>query len=164
MVNNDAPSTDDEAVDTINTTIYGGVARDVEIIASATNVYFTFSTSLFSDKNTSANDSNAFTTRLGAISFFNNFPLDTKAALGYDFGDINNSFYVEGYGGYRLLRDQTLYPYLGAIYETGPEQLDLRTGAEYDITPDWKATAELQFLGTPAVDDLFIQAFVTYDF
>jgi hypothetical protein len=164
MVKNGAPAADVEAVDTINTTIYTGVARDFEVLASATNVYFTFTTSLLTDNNDSANDSNAFTTRLGAISFFNNFPLDTKAVLGYDFGDPDNSFYVEGYAGYRFLREQTLYPYLGASYETGPEQLDFRTGADYDVAPDWRVTAELQYLTSPAVDDLFIQAFATYEF
>jgi hypothetical protein len=164
IVKNDAPASDIEAVDTINTTIYTGIAQDVEILASATNVYFTFTTSLFSDRNTSANDSNVYTTRLGAISFFDNFPLDTKAVLGYDFGDPENSLYMEGYAGYRFLREQTLYPYMGAIYETGPEQLDFRTGLDYDITPDWRVTAELQYLTSPAVDDLFIEAFATYEF
>ena len=164
MVKNDAPASDVEAVDTFNTTIYTGVARDFEVLASATNLYFAFTASLLADNNNSANDSNGFTTRLGAISFFDNFPLDTKAVLGYDFGDPENSFYVEGYAGYRFLPDQTLYPYLGVVYETGPEQLDLTTGAEYDIAPDWRATAELQYLSTPDLDDLFIQAFATYEF
>ena len=64
----------------------------------------------------------------------------------------------------RLLRDQNLYPYLGAIYETGPEQLDLRTGADWDVTQAWKITALFQYLTSPIVDDLFIRVFATYDF
>ena len=85
--------------------------------------------------------------------------------LGGDIGDPENSFYSELYAGYRFLREQTLYTYLGSSYETGPEQLDLRTGLEYDITNDIELTAELQYLTSATnVDDLFLSAFATYEF
>jgi hypothetical protein len=139
---------------------------DVSIVkndAPASDVDFT--TSLFRDDNDSANDTDIYTLRLGAISYFNNFPLDTKAVVGGDIGDPENSVYVEGWTGYRFLREQTLYTYLGAIYETSIEQLDLRTGLDYDITSDVKLTAELQYLTSPTdVEDLFISAFATYEF
>jgi hypothetical protein len=162
-VKNDAPVGDIEAVNSLNTTINTGIAQDVEVLASATNVYFTFTASLFNDRNVSTNDSNLYTTRVGAISFFN-FPLDTRAILGYDFGDPENSVYVEGYVGYRFLRERTLYPYLGASYQSGAEQLDLNTGIEYDITRDAKITASVQYLTSPVVDDLFVSAFANYNF
>ncbi len=168
IVRNDAPAADVEAVNNTNTTINAGIAQDFDILASATNMYFTFTTALFRDDNDSANDTDLYTLRLGAISYFNNFPLDTKAVVGYDIGkggSLENSFYVEGWTGYRFLREQTLYTYIGAVYETGVEQLDLRTGLDYDITIDVKLTAELQYLTGPTdVDDLFISAFATYEF
>jgi len=164
-VKNDAPAADVEAVKNTNTTINAGIAQDLEILASATNVYFTYSTALFRDENVTANDADTHTFRIGAISYFNNFPLDTKAVVGGDIGDPDDSFYIEGFGGYRFLRERTLYTYLGAIYETGIEQLDLRTGLDYDITPDVKLTAELQYLTSPTdIEDLFISAFATYEF
>jgi hypothetical protein len=164
-VKNDAPVGDEEAASNLNTTINAGAAQDFEILASATNVYFTFTTTIYRDDNVSANNTDSYYIRLGAISFFNNFPLDTRAVVGGDFGDPEGSFYVEGYGGYRFLRDQNLYTYLGASYETAFEQLDLRTGADYDIRPDLKLTAELQYLTSPSdIDDLFISAFATYEF
>ena len=164
-VKNDAPVGDEEASNSLNTTINAGAAQDLEILASATNVYFTFATTLFRDDNDSANDADSYYARLGAVSFFNNFPLDTRAVVGGDFGDPESSFYVEGYGGYRFLRNQNLYTYLGASYATAYEQLDLSTGVDYDIRPDLKLTAELQYLTSATdVNDLFISAFATYEF
>ena len=164
-VKNDAPVADIEAINSTNTMINAGVAQDLEILSSSTNVYFTYNTALYRDDNVTANNADAHTFRVGAISFFNNFPLDTKAILGGSIGDPENSFYIEGYGGYRFLQQQTLYTYLGANYETSIEQLDLRTGVDYDITPDVKLTAELQYLTSPTdVEDLFISAFATYEF
>jgi hypothetical protein len=164
LVNNDAPAANAEAVDTQNTTISAGAAQDIEFLTTATNVYFTGTASLFKDEIDPSLDANDFSTRLGAISYFENIPLDTKAVLGVDFGDSDNSFYIEGYGGYRLLSEQTLYTYLGAIYETGPEQFDLTTGADYDYRTDLTFTAELQYISSPSADDLFIGVFATYAF
>lgn len=162
---NDAPVADVEAVNNTNITVSSGVAQDFDILSSVTNVYFTFTTAILRDENDSVNDTDLYTLRLGAISYFNNFPLDTKVVLGGDIGDPENSVYVEGYTGYRFLLEQTLYTYLGAIYETGPEQFDLRTGLDYDVTSDIALTAELQYLtSATGVDDLFISAFATYEF
>jgi len=167
-VRNDAPATvenEDVAVNSTNTMINAGVAQDIQVLSSNTNVYFTYNTALFRDDNDSANNADTHTFRVGAISFFNNFPLDTRAVVGGSIGDPENSFYVEGYGGYRFLRQQNLYTYLGANYETSIEQLDLRTGVDYDITADVKLTAELQYLTSPTdIEDLFISAFATYEF
>jgi hypothetical protein len=164
-VKNDAPSTEDGAANKLNTVLNAGIAQDVTIIGSSTNLYFNGTTTLFNDNNESANDFNFFTTRFGAVSFFDNFPLDTRAVLGYDWGDQEDSVYAEGYAGYRFLRQQTLYTYLGASYLTGPEQLDARTGVDFDIRPDLKLTAEVQYITSRSVEDnLFLSAFATYTF
>jgi hypothetical protein len=164
-VKNDAPITNEVATNNLNTVINAGIAQDVAIIGSSTNLYFNGTTTLFNDNNESINDFNIFTTRFGAVSFFNNFPLDTRAVLGYDWGDLEDSFYAEGYAGYRFLRQQTLYTYLGASYLTGNEQLDARTGIDFDIRTDLKLTAEVQYLtAQSAEDNLFLSAFATYTF
>ena len=79
---------------------------------------------------------------------------------------MDDSLYAEGWAGYRFLKQQKLYAYLGASYLTGSEQLDARTGVDYDVTADVKVTAEVQYLSSSdlAGDNLFISAFATYNF
>ena len=138
--------------------------QDLEIFSTDSSVYFNGTASLFKDKITSSFDQNSYTTRIGAISYFNKMPLDTKAVIGYDFGDTPNSFYLEGKGGYRFLAEETLYTFADIIYETGPEQLDLTLGASFDAPRDITIDAEFEYITSPDADDLLISAFATYEF
>ncbi len=158
------PGDDDERVDNINTTITTGAMQNLDFWITNSDIYFNGTISLFNDKIDNANDLNNYYTRLGTISYFNDFPLDTKAVLGYDFGDSPNSVYLEGGAGYRFLRDQSLYGSTGLIYETGPEQLELSVGADYDVTQAINVEADFEYVTAPGADDLFISAFATWEF
>jgi hypothetical protein len=109
-------------------------------------------------------DENTYSTRLGAISYFTGFPLDTKIVFGYDFGDTPNSIYLQGKSGYRLLKNENLYPYIDVIYETGPKALDLGVGVDLETPWDLTFEAEFEYLRTPSSSDIIISAFATKEF
>jgi hypothetical protein len=154
----------DDQVDDVNTTITTGAMQNLDFWITNSDVYFNGTISLFNDNIDNASDLNNYYTRLGAISYFNDFPLDTRAVLGFDFGDSPNSAYLEGGAGYRFLMDQSLYASTGLIYETGPEQLEFTIGAEYDVTNTVNVEADFDYVTAPGADDLFISAFATWEF
>jgi hypothetical protein len=155
---------DGATVDTMNTTLNAGVSRSLELLRTNSSAYLTFSAGLYKDKIDDANSANDFSTRLGLISYFNDFPLDTKASVGYDFGDVDDSLYLEGRAGYRFLPEETLYAFTDLIYETGLEQLDLTVGTTFDVSTDIKLEGDLEYITSPSSSDLFISAFATKEF
>lgn len=165
-VKNDAPDGHAEEVDTVNTQISGGVTYTTALMATTSSLYYNGNVSLFTDRTDAVDDTRAFKNRLGAISYWSNLPLDTEVVAGYDFGDSASlpSVYLEGRAGYRFLPRENLYAWARAVYETGPEQLDLRTGTDFSIRYDLLLEAELQYLTSPAAEDLYISAFVTKEF
>jgi len=155
---------DDATVDSINTTLNGGISQNLELWATNSNLYFSTTASLFKDKIDDSNSANDFTTRLGLVSYFANIPLDTKGVVGYDFGDSQDSLYLEGRGGYRFLRNESLYTYLDAIYETGPEELDLLFGVNFDTVYDIVIEGTAEYLSAPSTSDFLLSVFATKEF
>ncbi len=151
-------------VDTINTTINIGATQNIEIFNTNSNLYGNGSATLVKDKVVNANSSNDYSLRLGLISYFNDFPLDTKAMMGYDFGDSPDSLYLEGRGGYRFLPGENLYAYVDAIYETGPEELDLTLGSTFDMVSDITLEGTIEYITSPLATDFFISMFATKEF
>jgi hypothetical protein len=156
--------TDRDYIDTMNATINGGVSQDLEILSTTSTLYGDMTASIYKDKAGTTEDTNDFLTRAGLISYFNSIPLDTKAVLGYDFGDTLDSFYVEGKAGYRFFKDETLYTFTDIIYETGSEQFDLTVGADYDGPFEIVFEAELEYITSPSYSDFLISAFATREF
>lgn len=164
-VKNDAPAGNVLAVETLNTTITGGVSQGgLEVYKTTSTAFFNTSASLYKDEITSANDSKNYSTRLGAISYFDDMPLDTKAVVGLDFGDSPNSIYLQGKGGYRFLSDETLYGYTKLIYETGPEEFDFTVGAEWEGPWEVLFEGEFEYITSPALDDVLLSVFATKEF
>jgi len=151
-------------VDTINTIINTGATQNIEIFNTNSNLYGNGSATLVKDKVDDANSSNDYSLRLGLISYFNAFPLDTKAVMGYDFGDSPDSLYLEGRGGYRFLPGENLYAYVDAIYETGPEELDLTLGSTFEMVSDITLEGTVEYVTSPTTTDLFISMFATKEF
>jgi len=156
--------TDNDDIDVVNTTITGGATQNLDILITNTNIYFNGVISLSKDKVTPSKDGNIIVTRLGAISYFMGFPLDTKIVLGVDFGDIPNSLYMEGKGGYRFLKNENLYPYADIIYETGPKNFNLALGVDYDIPSGLTLEGELEYINSDGSRDILISAFATQEF
>ncbi len=156
--------TDDDTLDTSSTTITGGVTQELDILITNSSLYFDGSASFFRDKVTAVYDENTYSTRFGVISYFTGFPLDTKIVFGYDFGDTPNSIYLQGKSGYRLLKNENLYPYIDVIYETGDKALDLGVGVDFEAPRDLTFEAELEYLRTPSSSDIIISAFATKEF
>jgi hypothetical protein len=156
----------DDPVDTSNTTISGGGSYNFAAFSASNNVYSTVSATLFSDNEDSTQDFQDYSTRFGLTSYFDTTPLDTKAVVGFDFGDSPNqdSVYLQGGAGYAFLPNENLYGYAGVIYETGPELFDLTVGAELETEYDISVEAEIEYIDSAATEDLFISAFVTYEF
>jgi len=155
---------DDTTVDTVNTTLNAGVSRSLELLRTSSSAFLTFSAGLYKDRIDDANSADDFSTRLGLISYFNDFPLDTKLSVGFDFGDTDDSVYLEGRAGYRFLPEETLYAFTDLIYETGLEQFDLSIGTTYAITSDITLEGDLEYITSPSSSDLFISAFATKEF
>ena len=151
-------------VDTTNTTINGGVAHDIELLSTNTNVYFNGSAALFKDGSPLGSDSDKYTTRLGAVSYFTGMPLDTKAVVGFDFGDIDTSVYLQGRAGYRFLKEETLYAFTDLVYETGPELLDWKVGADYETPWDVTFEADFEYVTAPGSSDVILSAYATKRF
>ncbi len=156
--------TDKDNIDTMNVTISGGASQDVTLFSTNSTVYGDVTASIYKDKIAAANDTNDYLTRAGLVTYFNSIPLDTKAVLGYDFGDTLDSFYVEGKAGYWFFRDETLYTFTDLIYETGSEQFDLTVGADYDGPFEIFFEAELEYITSPSYSDFLISAFATREF
>ncbi len=151
-------------IDTISTTINGGTTYNMDLWITNSDLYFNGTVGVFKDRLTTANDSNTYSTRVGADSYFNDFPLDTKVVTGLDFGDIDTSMYLEGGAGYRFLKDESLYPYTDIIYETGPEQFDFTLGAKYDAPYRISVDGSLNYITSPDTSNLFISVFATKEF
>jgi hypothetical protein len=161
----DILSTSDEVeVDTLNTTINAGVTQDIDIFTTSSTAYFNGTAILVKDEIDSSFDSNDFTTRLGLISYFTNIPLDTKAVLGFDFGDSPNSIYLEGRGGYRFLPEETLYAYLDILYETGPEEFDLIFGSTFTTIYDITLEGYAEYFDSPSFSDVILSLYATKEF
>jgi hypothetical protein len=156
--------TDRDYIDTMNATINGGVSQDLELLSTNSTVYGDVTASIYKDKIGPGPDANDFLTRAGLITYFNSIPLDTKAVLGYDFGDTLDSFYGELGAGYRFFKDETLYTFTDIIYETGSEQFDLTVGADYDGPFEIVFEAELEYITSPSYSDFLISAFATREF
>lgn len=165
-VKNDAPDGHAEETDSINTQVSGGVTYTTALLATTSSLYYNGTASLFYDRTDAVDDTRSFTNRVGAVSYWNNLPLDTELAVGYDFGESANlpSVYLEGKAGYRFLPGENLYAYGRTVYETGPGQLELTAGTDFSIRYDILLEAEVQYITSDASEDLFISAFVTKEF
>jgi hypothetical protein len=155
-------------VDITTTTLDAGVSYDLEILDTSSTAYFD-GTGSFSTDNSPATPANAYstsdyTTRLGLISYFNAIPLDTKAVVGYDFGDSPNSFYVEGKVGYWFFPEETLYTYAQADYATGTQLLETEIGATAYIPWDVELDATIEYITYPSYNNLRISASATKEF
>lgn len=155
---------DDATVDSMNTTLNGGISQNLELWVTNSNLYFAATASLLNDKIDDSNSTNDFTTRLGLVSYFVDMPLDTKAVVGYDFGDSQDSLYIEGRGGYRFLRNENLYTYLDAVYETGPEELDLLFGVTFDTVYDIVIEGTAEYFSAPSTSDVLLSVYATKEF
>jgi hypothetical protein len=151
-------------IDTLNTTINAGAIQNMGIWITDTDIYLNGSASLLNDRADSVNDANTFSTRLGAISYFIPFPLDTKLTIGYDFGDRDNSFYMEGRSGYRFLKNENLYTFADVTYETGIETLDLIVGAAFEAPRNITVEGDFEFINAPDGSDILLSAFATWEF
>ncbi|HEB29570.1 MAG TPA: hypothetical protein ENI15_01680 [Spirochaetes bacterium] len=151
-------------IDSRNTVINAGVTQNLAILITDTDVYFDGNVSLLRDNVDSANDANTYSTRLGAISYFTPFPLDTKIAVGYDFGDRTNSFYLEGRGGYRFFQNESLYTFTDVIYETGIETLDLTVGVSFDAPFNISFETDFEYITAPSGSDIIVSAFAMWEF
>jgi hypothetical protein len=152
------------STDTVNTTVNGGGTYVVEVLSTRTSLYGTITAALFNDNFAPGNDSNKYSPRLGAVSFFTNIPLDTKAAAGVDVGDVDTSVYLEGSVGYRFLKDETLYAFTNLVYETGIEQLDWKVGADYEAPRDITFEADFEYITVPGSSDVILSAYATKRF
>jgi len=155
---------DDATVDSTNTTINGGISQNLELWVTNSNLYFSSTASLFNDKVDDSNSTNDFTTRLGLVSYFMNLPLDTKAVVGYDFGDSRDSLYLEARGGYYFLRNESLYASLDTVYETGPEELNLLFGLSFDTTYDIVVEGTAEYFSSPSASDVLLSVYATKEF
>jgi len=151
-------------IDTVSTTVNGGTTYNMDVWVTNSDLYFNGTIGLFSDNLTTENDSNTYSTRVGADSYFNDLPLDTTVVTGLDFGDIDTSLYMEGGAGYKFLKDQSLYPYTDIIYETGPSRFDFTVGAKYDAPYRISVDGSLNYITTPDTSDLFVSLFATKEF
>ncbi len=151
-------------IDTVSTTISGGANYNMDVWVTNSDLYMNETIGLFSDNLTTENDSNTYSTRVGADSYFNDFPLDTKVVTGLDFGDIDTSLYMEGGVGYKFLKDESLYPYTDIIYETGPNRFDFTVGTKYDAPYRISVDGSLNYITSPDTSDLFISVLATKEF
>ena len=161
---NDAKSTDTEAIDNINNNFSAGITRELEILNTSSSLYLTGNASIYRDRINKANDQDNYSTRLGAISYFNALPLDTKAVVGFDFGDSPSSLYMEGRSGYRWLKNENLYTFGGIVYQTGPETLELVAGADFEAMRDLTINADFDYISSPASKDIFLSVYATKEF
>jgi hypothetical protein len=155
---------DKNIIDTMNVTINGGASQDFILLSTNSTLYGDVTSSIYKDKIDTVNDTNDYLTRAGLRSYFNSIPLDTKAVMGYDFGDTLDSFYIEGKAGYSFFKDKTLYTFADIIYETGNEQFDLTLGADYEGPFEVLFEAELEYITSPGYSDFLISAFATREF
>jgi hypothetical protein len=151
-------------VDTTNTTVDAGVSYDLEILDTSSTAYFNGTASFTTDKITPANDLSDYTTRVGLISYFDAIPLDTKAVLGYDFGDSPDSIYVEGKVGYWFFPEEILYAYAEADYATGDQLLETEIGATAYIPWDVQLDATFEYITYPGYNNIRISASATKEF
>jgi hypothetical protein len=151
-------------IDTLNTSINAGANQNMDLWITDSDIYLNGTVSLLKDNATPANDANTYSTRLGAKSYFTPFPLDTKLVFGYDFGDTANSFYIEGKGGYRFLKNENLYTFADVVFETGIETLDVTVGAEYEAPLNLTFEGEFEFINAPDGSDILLSAFATWEF
>lgn len=152
-----------DLIDTTNITVNGGVTRELEVLNTNSSVYLNGSATLFTDKATPSNDEDIYSSRLGFISYFTGKPLDTKAVVGFDFGDAD-SVYIQGKAGYRFLKDESLYAFADAVYETGPEQLDFKLGADYEAPFGIGFEADFEYIDSPVSSDVILSAYATKKF
>jgi hypothetical protein len=155
-------------VDTTNVTVDAGASYDLEVFDTSSTAYAN-GTGSFSTDNSPAEPADAysasdFTTRFGFISYFNAIPLDTKAEVGYDFGDSPDSIYVEGKAGYWFFPEEILYAWVSANYATGGQLLETEIGATADIPWDVELEAKFEYITSPDSSNLRISAAATKTF
>lgn len=155
---------DSETVDSVNTTISTGVSRSFELYTTSSRAYFDGNVALVRDDIDSSNDLTDFGTRAGLVSYFDTIPLDTRFVLGYDFGDSPNSFYIRGRGGYRFLKDETLYAYADLVYQTAYDQFNLEIGSTFETVYEIVVEATVEYFTSSVSSDLVLSAFATMEF
>jgi hypothetical protein len=151
-------------VDLTNVTVDGGVSYGLEVLDTNSTAYVNATGTFATDNVTTSNSASDYSTRLGMISYFNSIPLDTKAVIGYDFGDSPSSFYIEGRVGYWFFPEETVYAYVGADYATGAQLLETEIGANADIPWDVELEAKIEYLTSPSGSNLRIYAGATKTF
>jgi len=155
-------------VDLTNITVDGGVSYDMEVFDSSSTAYVNATASFATDNSpiipANAYSTSDFSTRAGFISYFNALPLDTKAEVGYDFGDSPDSIYVEGRAGYWFFPEEILYTYVSANYSTGPQLLETEIGASADVPWDVSLEAKFEYITSPSSSNLRISAGATKEF
>jgi hypothetical protein len=156
---------DNDQVDTFNTTITAGANYDFGFWITESTAFLNTSTTLFNDNNPADPlDANDYSVRGGLASYFSTIPLDTKVVLGYEFGDTFDSVYAEGMGGYRFLKDESLYVYADLIYESGNKLYDLILGAAFDTIFDTLFEAEFEYITSETSSEALFSAFATKEF
>ena len=151
-------TSDNANVDTSNISANAGVTRNMEIIGINSDLNFSTNINLYRDKITNSNDSEKYSFRTGVSNYFDNIPLSTKAVVGYDFGS-QNSLYLEGWGEYRFLKNESLIVSLGAIFESNPNMLDITSGLTADMIYDVKIESNFEYITNTGDLNLSVYAF-----
>ena len=144
-------------IDTSNISFDAGVTKNMDIMGINSYVNFSTNVNLYKDKVTSSNDNERYSFRTGVSSYFDNLPLSTKAILGYDFG-TENSLYIEGWGEYRFLKNESLVVSLGAVFESGPNMFDITSGLTADVIYGVKLKSDFEYVTNTGDLNLSISA------
>jgi hypothetical protein len=67
-------------------------------------------------------------------------------------------------GGYRFLKDESLYVYADLIYESGNKLYDLILGAAFDTIFDTLFEAEFEYITSETSSEALFSAFATKEF
>ena len=154
-------TSDNVNVDTQNISTDAGVTRNMDVLGVNSYINFSTNVNLYRDKETTSNDSETYSFRTGLSSYFDNLPLSTRAVVGYDFG-TQNSLYLEGWGEYRFLKNESLITSLGAVYESGPNMLDITSGVSADMIYGIKLESNFEYITNTG--DLNLSIFALREF
>jgi len=155
---------DGSAVDTVNTTLNGGVAYDFELWVTSSKAYLNTTALFLKDNIIPSSNTNDYSNHFGLISYFDNFPMDTEVVLGYDFGDSGNNIYMEGKCGYKFLKDESLYAYGDIIYKTQNKELDITAGSTLATVMDTTVDVSVEYIKNPSSSDIVISVEASKEF
>ena len=154
-------TSDNVNVDTQNISADAGITRNMDVLGVNSYINFSTNVNLYKDKETTSNDSETYSFRTGLSSYFDNLPLSTSAVVGYDFG-TQNSLYLEGWGEYRFLKNESLIASLGMVYESGPNMLDITSGVSANMIYGIKLESNFEYITNTG--DLNLSVFASREF